>query len=76
MQILDWFVQMCLAIKHIHDRKILHRDIKSQVCAICRVSYLSGTGKLKANIRAFPLTFTAADETGEILLLERVATVT
>ncbi|XP_052793633.1 serine/threonine-protein kinase Nek1-like isoform X2 [Mya arenaria] len=29
-QILDWFVQMCLAIKHIHDRKILHRDIKSQ----------------------------------------------
>lgn len=29
-QILDWFVQLCLAIKHIHDRKILHRDIKSQ----------------------------------------------
>nr|XP_057929832.1 serine/threonine-protein kinase Nek1 isoform X2 [Doryrhamphus excisus] len=29
-QILDWFVQICLAIKHIHDRKILHRDIKSQ----------------------------------------------
>ncbi|KAL4230394.1 Serine/threonine-protein kinase Nek1 [Mactra antiquata] len=29
-QILDWFAQMCLAIKHIHDRKILHRDIKSQ----------------------------------------------
>ncbi|XP_032300432.1 serine/threonine-protein kinase Nek1 isoform X6 [Coturnix japonica] len=29
-QILDWFVQICLAVKHIHDRKILHRDIKSQ----------------------------------------------
>jgi NIMA (never in mitosis gene a)-related kinase len=28
--ILDWFTQVCLAIKHIHDRKILHRDIKSQ----------------------------------------------
>jgi len=29
-QILDWFVQMALAIKHIHDRKILHRDLKTQ----------------------------------------------
>ena len=28
-QILDWFVQMALAIKHIHDRKILHRDLKT-----------------------------------------------
>jgi hypothetical protein len=24
-QILDWFVQICLALKHVHDRKILHR---------------------------------------------------
>ena len=29
-KVLDWFTQVCLAIKHIHDRKILHRDIKSQ----------------------------------------------
>ena len=29
-QILNWFVQLCLALKHVHDRKILHRDIKSQ----------------------------------------------
>lgn len=29
-QILDWFVQICLGVKHIHDRKVLHRDIKSQ----------------------------------------------
>lgn len=27
-QILDWFTQMCLGIKHIHDRKIIHRDLK------------------------------------------------
>ncbi|OMJ72417.1 hypothetical protein SteCoe_29150 [Stentor coeruleus] len=29
-QIISWFVQICLALKHIHDRKILHRDLKSQ----------------------------------------------
>ncbi|GFQ76787.1 hypothetical protein TNCT_656011 [Trichonephila clavata] len=29
-QILDWFVQICLAVKHVHDRRILHRDIKTQ----------------------------------------------
>ncbi|CAF2765027.1 unnamed protein product [Rotaria sp. Silwood2] len=30
-QIVDWFVQITLALKHVHDRKVLHRDIKSQV---------------------------------------------
>ncbi|XP_062603660.1 serine/threonine-protein kinase Nek1-like [Saccostrea cucullata] len=40
-QVLDWFVQICLAIKHIHDRKILHRDIKSQNI------FLSADGSVK-----------------------------
>nr|XP_020459159.1 serine/threonine-protein kinase Nek1 isoform X2 [Monopterus albus] len=36
-QILDWFVQICLALKHVHDRKILHRDIKSQNIFLTKV---------------------------------------
>lgn len=28
--VIDWFVQMCLAVKHCHDRKTIHRDLKSQ----------------------------------------------
>lgn len=27
--IINWLVQVCFALKHIHDRKILHRDIKT-----------------------------------------------
>ncbi|XP_028404175.1 serine/threonine-protein kinase Nek1-like isoform X2 [Dendronephthya gigantea] len=41
-QVLDWFVQIASALKHVHDRKILHRDIKTQNIFLTR----SGTIKL------------------------------
>lgn len=36
------FTQICLALKHIHDRKILHRDLKSQniFIHVCKCLYL------------------------------------
>jgi NIMA (never in mitosis gene a)-related kinase len=39
-QILDWFTQLCLAMKHVHDRKILHRDIKGQNIFITKANTL------------------------------------
>jgi non-specific serine/threonine protein kinase/NIMA (never in mitosis gene a)-related kinase len=29
-QIVDWLVQMALALFYLHERKILHRDMKTQ----------------------------------------------
>eukprot|EP00906_Rhabdomonas_costata_P011773 RCo016753 len=29
-QILDWFIQICLAVEYCHQKRVLHRDIKSQ----------------------------------------------
>ena len=40
-QIMDWFVQIALALKYIHDRKILHRDIKTQNI------FLTSSGEIK-----------------------------
>ena len=39
-QILNWFTQIALAIKHCHDRKILHRDLKSQNIFMTAKSYV------------------------------------
>mmetsp|Transcript_70591 Transcript_70591/g.132096 ORF Transcript_70591/g.132096 Transcript_70591/m.132096 type:complete len:443 (+) Transcript_70591:133-1461(+) len=39
--IMEWFVQMCFALKHVHDRKVLHRDLKTQNI------FLMATGQVK-----------------------------
>ncbi|NXD95114.1 NEK3 kinase, partial [Chaetorhynchus papuensis] len=55
--ILHWFVQMCLAVKHIHDKRVLHRDIKSKNV------FLTQSGKVKlgdfgsAQLLAHPMSY-------------------
>lgn len=39
-QIVTWFTQIALAIKHCHDRKILHRDLKAQNIFLTAKSYV------------------------------------
>ncbi|XP_053177262.1 serine/threonine-protein kinase Nek1-like [Scomber japonicus] len=65
-QILDWFVQICLALKHIHDRKILHRDIKPENIFLTKdgtvqlgdfgvARVLNSTGELATTLIGTPL---------------------
>nr|DBA32569.1 TPA: hypothetical protein GDO54_000351 [Pyxicephalus adspersus] len=37
--ILHWFVQMCLAVQHIHEKRVLHRDIKSKVSSVIPMAH-------------------------------------
>ncbi|NXK53705.1 NEK3 kinase, partial [Chauna torquata] len=55
--ICHWFVQMCLGVKHIHDKRVLHRDIKSKNV------FLTQNGRVKlgdfgsARLLAHPLSY-------------------
>ncbi|XP_058626736.1 uncharacterized protein LOC131537382 [Onychostoma macrolepis] len=59
-QILDWFVQICMALQYIHDdrRNILHRDIRPQNIFLTEDGYinLGDFGSSKVQIRADPFT--------------------
>ncbi|XP_074843420.1 serine/threonine-protein kinase Nek3 isoform X2 [Carettochelys insculpta] len=59
--ILHWFVQMCLGVKHIHDRRVLHRDIKSKNIFLTQNGKVKlgdfGSARLLKNPMAYACTF-------------------
>ncbi len=52
--VLTWFTQICMALKHVHDRKILHRDLKAQNIFLTK----AGVVKLGDFGIAYPLNHT------------------
>lgn len=42
-QVVRWFTQMTLALKHMHDKNVLHRDIKTQNVFLAKRASEAGT---------------------------------
>lgn len=40
-QVLEWFVEMALAIEYVHERNVLHRDLKSQNIFLTREGHVA-----------------------------------
>uniref|UniRef100_H3A2X5 non-specific serine/threonine protein kinase n=1 Tax=Latimeria chalumnae TaxID=7897 RepID=H3A2X5_LATCH len=59
--ILNWFVQICLGVRHIHDQRVLHRDIKSKNIFLTKNGILKlgdfGSARLLNSSTAFACTY-------------------
>ncbi|XP_019380242.1 PREDICTED: serine/threonine-protein kinase Nek3 isoform X5 [Gavialis gangeticus] len=59
--ILCWFVQLCLGVKYIHDKRILHRDIKSKNIFLTQNGKVKlgdfGSARLLKNATAYACTY-------------------
>ena len=58
-EIMNWFVQLCLALEYIHGRKVMHRDIKSQNVFLTRNNTIKlgdfGISKVLENTNDVPI---------------------
>lgn len=58
-KILTWFTQVCLALKHVHDRLIMHRDLKTQNIFLNKKDLVKlgdfGTARILSNEESFAM---------------------
>ena len=37
--VMDWIVQLTMALQYMHSRRVLHRDLKTRCVSVCIVLY-------------------------------------
>ncbi|CAL6051543.1 Kinase [Hexamita inflata] len=52
-EVMYYFVQILLALKHVHDRQILHRDIKAQNIFLNKINTADGAQRLQIKLGDF-----------------------
>ncbi|XP_069061551.1 serine/threonine-protein kinase Nek3-like isoform X2 [Pleurodeles waltl] len=60
-KILHWFVQLCMGVQHIHNKRVLHRDIKSKNIFLTQHGQIKlgdfGSARLLLSPKAFACTY-------------------
>ncbi|CAL6069647.1 Kinase [Hexamita inflata] len=52
-EVMYYFVQLLLALKHLHDRQILHRDIQTQKIFLNQINAADGAQRLQVKLGGF-----------------------
>lgn len=71
-QILDWFTQICLALKYMHDRGILHHSIQAQNVVFLRNGMLKLAGMVNTRIMMGTTNFTQTAQTSPFFLAPEI----
>ena len=52
-QVMEWFIQVTMALRYIHGKRVLHRDLKTQNVFLTKTNMIK-IGKLSTIYRVHP----------------------